>query len=240
MAARREGASAIAGILRPLAFDTPQPIWSAVYSVLRDCIVDLRLPPRFPLSEKDIAEVLGVSRTPVREALIRLSEEGLIDIYPQYGTFVAPMRISYINDAYFIRDSLECSIIAKVAAEADPALIGVVEDLIAQQSAAADAHDYNGFYALDERMHQAFSVACGREAVWRFIQNAKIHLDRVRRLILPHDLQVRRPLDEHRQILAALKAGSAEQAVAAMKHHIAGFYRRLPQTRERHPEMFEP
>src|SRR5271168_1081611 len=91
-----------------------------VRAYLRRLIVRGTLPPGHPLSENEVASRLGLSRTPVREAFIKLEEEGLIAIYPQYGTFVAPIRVADVYDSQFVRDSLECSALVKVVENLDP------------------------------------------------------------------------------------------------------------------------
>lgn len=222
-----------------LVADRRSPIWAQVYTLLRNRIAELRLLPGQNLSEKEISDVLGVSRTPVREAFIRLSEEGLVDIYPQYGTFVAPVRIPALMDAQFIRDSLECSIVKELAKRPDATLIAKAEILIAEQLRAVEAGDHSAFYQADEHMHEAFSVACGREGIWRFVQNAKVHVDRVRRLMLTRDLRFRSLVDEHAAILAAIAAGSPSTAAQAMHEHLEGVLHNLPEARMRHPDFFE-
>ena len=229
----------LARALGALSFHRQVPIWSQVYDALRDKIADLSLPPLYGLSEKEIAQVLGVSRTPVREALIRLSEEGLVDIYPQYGTFVSPIRTESMLSAQFIRESLECSVIRELAARPSAAVIADIEALIAEQARAVEAGDHLKFYDYDERMHQAFSTACGRQQVWRFIQGAKVHVDRVRHLALPQDLGFRKLVEEHRAILAAIAAGSPEQADAAMREHLQRLVQALPDIQAKHPDYFE-
>jgi DNA-binding GntR family transcriptional regulator len=219
--------------------DRRAPIWAQVHALLRDAIARMRLLPGRNLSEQEISLALGVSRTPVREAFIRLSEEGLVDIYPQYGTFVAPIRTAAVLEAQFIRDSLECSIVRRVAERPDDALITEVQDLIAGQLKAVEAGDQRRFYDLDERMHEAFSVACNRQGVWRFIQSAKVHVDRVRHVILPRDLRFRSLVDEHVAILAGIMEGSPAAAAAAMHEHLDGVLRGLPDAQEAYPEYFE-
>jgi len=85
-----------------------------IYERLRRAITTLELAPSESVSEKDLAQKLGVSRTPVREALIRLADEGLIDVLPQRGTFVAPIRLQDVEDAQFIREALEVAVVRRL------------------------------------------------------------------------------------------------------------------------------
>jgi DNA-binding GntR family transcriptional regulator len=205
-----------------------RPIWAQVYERLRDLIAAMTLAPGLALSEKTLAAELGVSRTPVREALIRLSEDGLIDIYPQFGSFVAPIRMSAVLRAQFVRSALECALAQSAAQRGDMAAIGAVERIIIDQGKAVRASDDAMFFELDERMHEALAVAAGQALVWPIVQQAKTHLDRVRRLLLPGDLKVRQ----------AVKRGDSSGAEAAMRAHLEGLQAGLPALSRQRPDVF--
>jgi DNA-binding GntR family transcriptional regulator len=215
-----------------------RPIWAQVYERLRDLIAAMTLAPGLALSEKTLAAELGVSRTPVREALIRLSEDGLIDIYPQFGSFVAPIRMSAVLRAQFVRSALECALAQSAAQRGDMAAIGAVERIIIDQGKAVRASDDAMFFELDERMHEALAVAAGQALVWPIVQQAKTHLDRVRRLLLPGDLKVRHLVGEHQSILEAVKRGDSSGAEAAMRAHLEGLQAGLPALSRQRPDVF--
>jgi DNA-binding GntR family transcriptional regulator len=234
--------------IMPASRGRPSPLRSAeasrlasaqAYGKLRDDILALDLKPGQSLSEKDIAEHLGISRTPVREAFIRLAEEGLLDVYPQYGTFVAPIRISAVIQAAFIRDSLECSIVRTLAHKRRSAFLDDLHAHIQCQWSAVRAGDDRLFFSEDERMHQSFAEEAGHEPVWRVIDMAKIHVDRVRRLRLPQDLRMRGLVEEHERIAAAIAAQDGEAAAEAMHDHLDGIVRGLAGLARLHPDFFE-
>lgn len=235
----RDAGIDIAAVFDAVQLTGNRPIWSQVHGILRGAIASLQLPPGLSLSEKEIAAGLGVSRTPAREAFIRLSEEGLVDIYPQYGTFVSPIRTPAVLEAQFIRDSLECSVARKVAEGAGSAVVSELRALIRSQRRAVKAADQREFYLLDEKMHETLSVACGREGVWRFIQGSKVHLDRLRHLMLPRDLRFRSLVDEHEAIVEAIAGHDPDAAAATMHDHLEGVLRGLDEIRNRYPEYFE-
>ena len=106
------------GDLPVLALDKNTPVTAQVYSHLRNLILRLHLKPGEALSEQELSVKLGLSRTPVREAFIRLAEEGLVDVYPQRGTLVAPIRIAEVKEAHFIRRLLEFAIVRSAAESA--------------------------------------------------------------------------------------------------------------------------
>ena len=214
------------------------PIWAQAYDRLRERVATLDLVPGQALSEKELAAGLNISRTPVREALIRLSEDGLIDIYPQFGTFVAPIRTAAVLSAQFIRRSLECALAEAAARRNDGAAIARMMALIGEQRRALRARDDAAFFSLDERMHEAMAAAAGHPLAWGTIQQSKIHLDRVRRLLLPGDLKTRRLVEEHERILAAVHAGDPGRAGEAMRVHLDGLLGDLDDLARRHPELF--
>ena len=191
-----------------------------VYQALRQEIVDGRLMPDSQISEQDVAARLKVSRTPLREALVRLVEEGLAVVYPQFGTFVAPIRLEAVMEAQFVREHLECALIREAAARADARAIRRFRDNLAGQSRAADDNDHAAFYTLDEELHAGFAEAAGRPGVWRLIQQSKVQMDRVRLLSLPMNRQLPLLIEQHRAIVDALAKGDADEAEAALRGHL--------------------
>src|SRR3954468_21043604 len=102
--------------LSPIRRLGSEPARTRAYAALREAIVAMELPPGARLSENELAARLGVSRTPVREALIRLRDEQLVEIAPQRGTFVTPISVRGVLDAQFVREALECAAV-RLAAE---------------------------------------------------------------------------------------------------------------------------
>lgn len=217
--------------------EKPRPIWAQTYDFLRRSIVTLQLAPGMNLSESEIAEQLSISRTPVREAFIRLSEEGFVDIYPQYGTFVAPIRTRDVLHAQFVRVSLECALVREFARNATEAGLDAIRTEIGRQKAAIRAGQIDAFYEHDEAMHQAMSG--DQRPVWRFVEPAKMHVDRVRHLMLPKDIRARGLVAEHERIFNALLDRDADEAEAAMRDHLDGLVRGLDEFALRHPDFFD-
>ena len=155
-----------------------------IHAALRDRIVALELAPGSALPEKEFAESFGVSRTPVREALLRLAEEQLVDIYPQSGTFVAPIRVSVVQDAMVIRNALERFAAGAAAARAGVADIAALDQNLARQRSAAALQDIEAFHAADEAMHQLIADIAGHPNIWRVVKREKANVDRVRLLSL--------------------------------------------------------
>src|SRR5215469_10657435 len=132
-----------------------------VYAHLRRRIRELGLPPGAPIRKEEIALGLGVSRAPVSEAIARLAEEGLVEVFPQHGSFVAPIRAADVRESLFIRSALETEAMRRLAPIANADLVARLEgNLIDQQNALATG-DLAQFYDLDESLHSQLFAAVG-------------------------------------------------------------------------------
>src|SRR5919201_4038603 len=121
------------------------------YDTLRDAIVRAQLEPGRRLSENELAAWLGVIRTPIREALVRLRDERLVEIVPQLGTFVTAISASAVADAQFIREALECAAVRVAAQRATAEDIEGLEQNLRAQDRAREAADHDAFYVLDDQ-----------------------------------------------------------------------------------------
>jgi DNA-binding GntR family transcriptional regulator len=210
-----------------------------VYDRLRESIVTAELEPGRQLSENELAGRLGVSRTPVREALVRLRDDRLVDIVPQLGTFVARISDRAVADAQFVREALECAAIRLAALNARPADVLALRAILARQEAARDAHDFDGFSVLDHELHRALCELSGHGVAWRLAGRANGHLDRVRRLSLPEPDYLAEMVVEHGEVVAAVEAGDPDAAEVTLRHHLRMVLSVLPDLRAVHPGWFE-
>jgi DNA-binding GntR family transcriptional regulator len=192
-----------------------------VYDHLRRRIRELALPPGAPLRKEEIALELGVSRAPVSEAIARLAEEGLVEVFPQHGSFVAPIRAADVRESLFIRTALETEAMRRLAAVAGPALLAELDDNLAAQGQALADGDLARFYDLDEALHAAIFAATQTPRALRLLDSARAPVDRMRRLALPEPGRAQETLEEHRRMVEALRTGDAEFAAAAMRVHLA-------------------
>jgi DNA-binding GntR family transcriptional regulator len=188
--------------------------------------------------ERDIAEEFGTSRTPVHEAVQRLADEGLIEILPRSGTFVARIPLDALEEANFVRHALETAIIEKAAARAGPDDTARLRAILAEQEAAMTANDPGAFHGTDERFHALLAELSGYPGVWPIIQQAKTQMDRYRQLTLPLEGRMAGVLEEHRAVVAAIEAGDPVGAVAAMREHLDHVMPVLEVTRKLRPEFF--
>jgi DNA-binding GntR family transcriptional regulator len=210
----------------------------AAYEALRGAIVAGGLPPGTRLSENEVAEQLGVSRTPVREALLRLREDQLVDVVPQSGTFVTAISLRGLNDAQFLREAVECAAVRLAARRAAPHDIARLRDLLVAQERARDAADFEAFFVLDSDFHRQLCDLSGRGIASAIGERANGHLDRVRRLSLPMPSYLAEMVEEHRQVVDAVELGDADLAEAALRHHLQMVLSVVPRIRAEHPELF--
>jgi DNA-binding GntR family transcriptional regulator len=216
-----------------------EPIARQVARTLRRAIVTMQIRPGEMLSEQEIAVRLGVSRSPVREAFIKLGEAGLVRILPQRGTLVVKISSALVEDARFIREAIECAVAREAASRGDREATGQLADSLARQRRAARAQDLSAFFTLDEEFHRLLAEAAGRPAAWRTVEDLKPQMDRVRFLSMPDATPLGVLVEQHTAISDAVTAGDADAAEAAMRLHLREILRSLPQLAARHPELFE-
>ncbi|HZF75926.1 MAG TPA: GntR family transcriptional regulator [Acetobacteraceae bacterium] len=224
----------------PLLAEGSASIAPQVLRLLRDSIVRGDLLPGSLLSEAEIARRLGVSRQPVREAFIKLQEAGLLSVRPQRGTVVSRISVAAVFDARFVREAVEVAVV-RAAAEAHSATLSArLGELIAAQERAAAAADAPGFLRLDEAFHRALAEGIGRAFAWTALEAIKAQMDRVRFLSFEGATPLPDLIRQHRAIAAAIAAGDADEAEAAMRAHLREILASLPRVAEAHPDYFEP
>lgn len=209
-----------------------------VYEELRDSIVALRREPGQQLSESELASELGVSRTPVREALIHLAEDRLVEIYPQLGTFVSRVSAHDVREAQFVREALELASLRVALKKApDDEIAALRRNLQAQRGAHGDG-DLELFFSLDERFHQDLTLLSGHRSLWRVVQREKLQLDRVRWLTLPVPSVVADLIGEHEAIQRALAERRRSEAEQLLTRHLRLILEDLPVLERERPELF--
>jgi DNA-binding GntR family transcriptional regulator len=209
-----------------------------IHSFLRREIISGHLLPRTMLSEQELSQRFGVSRTPVREALIKLAEENLVATYPQYGSFVSPISIAEVIDNQFVREAIECSAIERAIEQAGKAEIGALNRIMERQASHAAADDEEAFFQTDEQLHEYFLKLAGHPQAWRVVENAKAQLDRVRHLAMRLPKKLSSVLAEHQMVVDRFIARDRPGAVEAMRTHLRGVFRSIEILKGEHPDYF--
>lgn len=209
------------------------------YAILRDAIVAAELEPGRRLSENELAEQLGISRTPVREALARLREDRLVAIVPQLGTFVTLISPQAVADAAFVREALECSAVRLTSVRIDSDGLEDLQASLLAQERAIEEGDAETFDVLDETFHHTLCEYSGHEIAWSLSRRANGHLDRIRRLSLPEAGYMAEMLSQHRAVVAAIADADPDRAEQELRHHLRAVLSSLPEIRRTQPEYFE-
>ena len=211
---------------------------AAVFEELRQSIVSMELPPGAPLPEKALTQRFGVSRTPVREALIRLAEIGLVDVRPQSGTSVSRVPVAAIPEALAIRQAVEGATVERAAVLAEAADIASLDEILARQRFFSGRRDTRAFHEADEAFHEAIAAIAGYPSAWRLLRQVKVQIDRARRLTLPVPGRMNKVIGEHVGIRDAISRRDEAAARAAMRDHLNAVIPDVDRLRLQNPDYF--
>jgi DNA-binding GntR family transcriptional regulator len=207
------------------------------YQAVRRRIIGLDLAPGAALSENELAEQFGLSRTPVREALILLADEGLVQVFPKIGSFVARVDPGRVADAQFLREAVEMAGLESLTqSELDPEQVEALRQNLAAQE--APGLDLETFFGLDEEFHRLLLALSGHAGSWPAVATAKGHLDRARMLALRSDRPLQVYVREHRGIFEAALTGRAELAQDRLRSHLRTVFSDIEDIRRERPELF--
>jgi len=209
-----------------------------LYAGLRAGIISGRMRPGEGMSETRLAEQHGISRTPVREVLRRLTEEGFLRVVPQIGTFVAPINLTAVKDSQFIRETLECRAVRLVADKITPDQLDLLRAHLDRQEKTIVGGDRAGFFASDEAMHRDLMRIAEHPSVWDLVASVKAQLDRVRYLSLEDDDWLSMIFGQHNEIIDSIAAGDADRAERTMQAHLRTVFGAIERIAEVHAEFF--
>ncbi|MFF2850122.1 GntR family transcriptional regulator [Streptomyces sp. NPDC058001] len=201
----------------------PPPAADRVYRHVKQGVLARRYEGGSLLTEGELADAVGVSRTPVREALLRLEVEGLIKLYPKKGALVLPVSAQEIADVVETRQLVE-EHAARKAVPASPLLIARLEELLEQQKEQAAAGDLAEAAVTDRCFHAEIVRSGGNDILSRLYDQLRDRQLRMGVAVLhSHPDRIAKTLTEHEEILEALRAGDAEAAVAIVHRHVSWF-----------------
>lgn len=205
---------------------------------LKDNIIRLELEPGSMVSENELSALLGLSRTPVREALMELVKVGAVEVYPQRGSFIAKVDYAMVEQARFLRSVLEEAVVelcCETATGAD--LLGLEESLRLYELYEKEG-DRDTLLEIDNDFHRKLFKAAGKERIHDLIRGFSIHFDRVRRMSLGA-VKESQVLRDHTAIVEAVRAHDPERAKAAMEKHLTRYKIDEAAIREKYPAYFK-
>ncbi len=205
---------------------------------IRKAIVTLEFLPGMPLSEKELAERFGVSRQPIREALITLAHAELVEIRPHRGTRVVRIDADRLRQARFVRESLEIAVVRRACLDFDPDVRRRIDAILEAQAIHAASQAHYLFQREDQAFHAALAEGAGCPAAWEVIDDIKAHIDRVCHLTLPLPETLPNLVRQHRAVMAAIDARDPDAAEAAMRGHLSEILQAMPEVEKIYGYLF--
>lgn len=219
--------------------DRSRQVALQIYEILHKRILNVELVPGTVLSRAALQMEFGVSQTPVRDALIRLQEDGVVDVYPQYATVVARIDIRHAQQAQFLRLSLELEAIRTLSSESPAETASELSAIVTRQETFASPETYDSFDACDQEFHRKLYERADILDLWTNVRRQSVHLDRLRRLHLPMPGKMQTVLADHRAIVDAIQSANPEEATAALRRHLSGTLSITDMIRQRFPEYIK-
>ena len=210
-----------------------------VYDTLKREIMELKLEPGRFISEKDVIEMLQVSRTPIREALVKLSQEELIETIPQKGSFISLIDLKLVEESRFVRETLEKAIVREACQMLSSEQVLQLQNLISLQELCVEEKNFERLFELDEEFHKSIVVGCGKTRTWGMLQQLNTHYNRIRflRLAVNYDWEI--ILSEHRAITRAIKEKDPDAAEQAMSEHLSRVIFEKDELLRKYPSFFK-
>ena len=225
-------------MLEPLERSRKESAREYVIRVLRHNIINLNLKPGQHVSENEIAEILGVSRTPVREAFIELSRSSMVEIYPQKGTYISLIDLEIVEESRFMRCVLEKAVVELACDMLSQIDMVTLEENLQLQDSCVIRKDYKRLLSLDNSFHELLFKACNKEMTYSLIKSVMAHFDRVRILNLA-EMDMKRTVNDHQEILEAIKDKDKETSADLMEKHLTRVIFDQDYLTKIHPEYFK-
>ena len=208
------------------------------YLALQKSILDLEFRPGQLLRKNDLCKRFGISRTPLSEAIALLVQDGLVEVVPQAGTYVARFSMEDLLEGAFIREAIEVAAIMKLAEIiTEPQLLELRRNLRLQRAFIEDG-DSQGFYALDAQFHAILLNSTGYKRLNKVADSAWMNVNRVRRLLLPNEGRLEATYNEHKKIYDELEQKNPAKAGQVLKDHLAQLITYVLPLEQEHPEYF--
>ncbi len=206
--------------------------------VLKGNIISLELQPGTSISENELASVIGISRTPVREAIIELAKAYLIEIYPQRGSFVSLIDPKMVEEARFLRRVMDTAVIEEVCETCDEEGLKLLEENVELQEYYLSKGMTDKIFDLDNKFHRDIYVVAKKDIIYDIHSTLMIHFDRVRNLSVV-TVKNYGIVGEHRAMIEAIKAGDKEEASRLVAEHLNHYHVDEKEIKSRRPEFFK-
>lgn len=209
-----------------------------VYEDVRHQIINLTLEPGTTISKNEVAQQYGISPTPVREAMLRLGEEGLVNIFPQSRTSVSLIDIQQAREIHFLRLSVEVEVVRVLATSIEKPGIDELKAWIRRQNTELKAGDQSAFKLADNHFHEEMFEQAGVQGLMRLLDTRRGHYDRIRGLFLMVQARRQNVIKEHRAIVAALENHDEAAAEDGVRKHLGKSLAIVDDIKDRYPTYF--
>ena len=205
---------------------------------IKDNIIHLDLAPGSMVSENELAAEMGLSRTPVREALIELSKVKIVEIYPQKGSAVSLIDYSLVEESRFMRKVLECAVVELACEMSTPDDIRRLQENVRLQNFYLEDYSPDMLMDLDNQFHALLFEIAHKEQVYALMENISIHFDRVRSMALSavKNLKI---VQDHENLVEAIAQNNPEDARAQAEMHLSRYKIDAKAIWEKYPGYFK-
>lgn len=210
------------------------------YEAIKTKILRLELRPGERIAQKKIQAELKIGATPIREALLRLRRDGLLEVFPQSGTYVSKIDVDKVYQARFVRESIEKLVVSEAITKITPEQLAELHKLIRLQEFYLHSNDYNNFFDLDEAFHRTFYEIDNKQFVWEWLQVVNLQFNRFRYLRLEEsDLDWDQIFDDHNAIVDAVVNKQAPRAERTVGRHLHMVDEDIKVALDLHPDYFK-
>ncbi len=218
------------------SLDRGRQMAKQVEEELRERILTLKLAPGSVLSRAELQEEFGLSNTPIRDALLKLDEEGLVEVYPQHATLVSRIDLAAAHEAHFLRRAVEIEAVVTVCNARNERTAPALNRVVTIMEACLAPDMVEEFSAQDREFHRIIWTDAGVGNLLPIIRRQSGHIDRLRRLNLFDPGKAERIIDDHRRIIAAVRDFDADAASKIMRQHLSGTLEIIPDIARRYPD----
>ncbi|CAG7614823.1 GntR family transcriptional regulator [Paenibacillus allorhizosphaerae] len=220
--------------------DSKGSVRDYVHDTLKKNIMELRLEPGRFISEKEAVELLQVSRTPIREAFVKLSQEELIETFPQKGSFISLIDMRHVEESKFVRTELETAIVRQACELLSNEQILHLNNLVSLQRLCIEENNNHRLFELDEEFHGMIMAGCGKMRTWAMLQQMNTHYNRMRYLhLLTDKFDWEHLISQHSDIVSAIRERNADEAERVMLEHMNRIELEKAELRMKYPSYFK-
>lgn len=212
-------------------------VTSRIYAQLRDQIMYMQLLPGTSMSEQEMAHLFGVSRTPVREAFIRLSREKMVVVSPQRRTVIPKIDIDRANQERFLRESLEYAVLEQLVQNQTPDIIDQLRHQIHLQEQTAAQGDHAAFLQRDDEYHDIYYTATNHHLCSQVLRRNVFDYQRLRYLSLSSEENIRRTnIEEHKKMVDLIVSGDLPRVQSMLRQHLRRIFEEIQTLRQLYPD----